>query len=32
MSEPTTNINDWLCAYAMAVNEENAAITKSPPH
>jgi len=25
-SEPTTaNMNDWLCAYAMAVNEENAA-------
>ena len=23
--EFTTNVNDWLCAYAMAVNEENAA-------
>jgi len=23
--EVTANINDWLCAYAMAVNEENAA-------
>ena len=26
MSEPEkANVNDWLCAYAMAVNEENAA-------
>ena len=23
--EVTANVNDWLCAYAMAVNEENAA-------
>lgn len=24
-NEKTANVNDWLCAYAMAVNEENAA-------
>ena len=24
-NEVTANVNDWLCAYAMAVNEENAA-------
>ncbi|MCW9032059.1 MAG: L-serine ammonia-lyase [Gammaproteobacteria bacterium] len=24
-NESTANVNDWLCAYAMAVNEENAA-------
>jgi len=24
-AEKSTNMNDWLCAYAMAVNEENAA-------
>ena len=24
-NENTANVNDWLCAYAMAVNEENAA-------
>lgn len=23
-NDPAANINDWLCAYAMAVNEENA--------
>ncbi|MGR6873487.1 L-serine ammonia-lyase [Pseudomonas sp. HK3] len=24
-ADPTCTVNDWLCAYAMAVNEENAA-------
>ncbi|WP_178860720.1 L-serine ammonia-lyase [Thiomicrorhabdus cannonii] len=24
-NDPETTVNDWLCAYAMAVNEENAA-------
>ncbi len=25
LDDPNANVNDWLCAYAMAVNEENAA-------